>query len=319
MDSIPILDFENAMKHELKLWLVVALWGISYLVLPLGVTAMGAGAFTLLRFLTTLPILFLIMAVRRDFHMERRDWMRIALIGIVGTTGYQATFAAAVGGTTTANAAIIFSLSPVFPVLIQHAAGREKASAINGLGLALAFAGGVVMVLSNRGPVSLASEHLGGDALMLLAALLWALTAFLSEPCLKRYGGLKTTAWSLLSGVLGLGLLFGGDCMRLDWPGLPHAAWGALAFAVVGATVIGVVMFYDALPHLGTRQVMSARYLIPAVAIVCSCLVTQTMLSLPQLAGIALALCGVMLTKHQGAPASPRSLQQPSPRWQQDA
>ncbi|KVS41039.1 DMT family transporter [Burkholderia ubonensis] len=289
------------MKHEAKLAIVVFIWGINYLVIPYGVGAMGSGPFTLMRFAITLPILFMLMGLRRDFRVERADWGRIALIGIAGTTGYQAAFAAAVDQTTTTNAAILFSLSPIFSVILNCVSGREKPIIVNWIGLAIAFAGGAVMVMSDGQVVSLESKHLTGDVLMLLAAILWAVTAFLSEGCLKKYGGLKTTAWSLPSGIAGLILFSGTATARLDLTSVPASAWWSLAFAIMGATVIGVVMFYDALPHLGTRQVMSSMYLIPAIAIVSSCVLTQTWLTKAEIVGIALALFGVTLAKRKVA------------------
>jgi len=297
------------MKHEAKLAIVVFIWGINYLVIPYGVGAMGSGPFTLMRFAITLPILFMLMAWRRDFRIDREDWGRIALIGIAGTTGYQAAFAAAVDLTTTTNAAILFSLSPIFSVILNYVTGREKPTVVNWLGLAIAFIGGAVMVLSDGQGVSVESKHLIGDAMMLLAAILWAVTAFLSEGCLKKYGGLKTTAWSLPSGVAGLVLFSGSAYARLDLTSIPGSAWWSLAFAILGATVIGVVMFYDALPHLGTRQVMSSMYLIPAIAILSSCVLTRSWLTGAELAGIALALFGVMLAKRKTGDALPMSVE----------
>ncbi|KUZ26759.1 DMT family transporter [Burkholderia territorii] len=295
------------MKHEAKLAMVVFIWGVNYLVIPYGVGAMGSGPFTLMRFAITLPILFMLMAWRRDFRIDRGDWGRIALIGIAGTTGYQAAFAAAVDLTTTTNAAILFSLSPIFSVILNYMTGREKPTVVNWLGLAIAFIGGAVMVLSDGQGISVESKHVTGDALMLLAAILWAVTAFLSEDCLKKYGGLKTTAWSLPSGVAGLIVFSGSAYARLDLAGVPASAWWSLTFAILGATVIGVVMFYDALPHLGTRQVMSSMYLIPAIAIVSSCVLTRSWLTGAELAGIALALFGVTLAKRKTGDTLPMS------------
>lgn len=296
------------MKHEAKLAIVVFIWGVNYLIVPFGVGAMGAGPFTLIRFAATVPILYAMMWWRQDFRVERSDWGKMVLIGLTGTSGYQAAFAAAVDLTSTVNAAILFSLSPIFSVLLNYAMGREKPALINWIGLLIAFVGGAVIVTRDGGLTNLASGHQTGDALMLLAAFLWALTALLSEGCLKKYGGLKTTAWSLPAGVVGLVFFAGHPLLSLHMASVPASAWCSLAFAILGATVIGVVMFYDVLPHLGTRQVMSSMYLIPVVAIVCSCAWNRTWLTAAEIAGIALALSGVVLARRNAAYNSLKSV-----------
>lgn len=290
------------MSYEVKLLLVIFMWGINYVIIPHGLGPFGAGPFTLLRFGLTLPLLFLLLLRQRDFSIARADWKMMVLIGLLGTAGYQAAFAAAIDATTTTNAAILFSLSPIFSVLINRLSGREIPGWTNWLGLLLAFSGGLLLVLSDGGSFTINSSHQKGDLLMLAAALLWALTAFFSEGCLRKYGGLKVAAWSLPSGIAGLALYAGADTAHLDFSSLPGTAWLALLFAILGATVIGVVLFYDAVPHLGTRQVMSYMYLIPVIAILTECVVFGVRLNGMQISGAILALLGVALARKKSKP-----------------
>jgi len=300
------------MNYEAKLFLVMLMWGVNYVIIPYGLGPFGAGPFTFLRFGLTLPILFLLLLHRRDFFIAFADWKRMALIGLLGTAGYQITFAAAVEATTTTNAAILFSLSPIFSVLINRLSGREIPGWTNWLGLFLAFSGGLLLVLSEGSSFTINSSHKKGDLLMLAAALLWALTAFFSEECLRKYGGLKVTAWSLPFGVAGLALYAAFDTASLDFSSLPGTAWLALFFAILGATVIGVVLFYDALPHLGTRQVMTYMYLIPVIAILTECAVFGVRLNGMQILGAILALLGVALTRKKTKPSGNLDVLPPS-------
>lgn len=287
------------MGHEARLLLVVLAWGCNYLVLPHGVSPMGAGPFTLLRFACTLPLLLLWWWWRQGPVVRREDWPRLALFGLIGIAAYQAVFAAAVHATSTTNAAILFSLSPIFGVLLSRITGRDVPSVLNWLGLLLAFGGGWVLVMARVPGVGVSFSHLEGDLLMLAAALLWAVAAHVAEPVLKKYGGLTVTTWGLPCGLVGLALWAGGDALRLDWGLQPWGAWASLAFSVLMATVVGVVLFYDAVPHLGSGKVMSYMYLTPVVAILVSCLIQRQGLSSMQVVGIVLALVGVGLARHR--------------------
>lgn len=298
------------MGHEVRLLWVVLAWGCNYWVLPHGVAAMGAGPFTLARFACTLPLLALLWVWRKAPPVRREDWPRVAVFGLIGIAAYQAVFAAAVHATTTTNAAILFSLSPIFGVLLSRVTGREHPSALNWMGLAMAFGGGWVLVMARTPEASLSFEHLEGDLLMLSAALLWAVAAYVAEPVLKKYGGLTVTAWGLPTGLVGLGLWAGADALHVPWTNLPWAAWASLAFAVLLATVLGVVWFYDAVPHLGSGKVMSYMYLTPVVAILVSCVLDGQWVTALEAVGIGLALLGVWLARRRSAArvALPRGL-----------
>lgn len=285
------------MNHERKLFLVVLVWGVNYLILPYGVSWFGTGAFTFLRFALTMPALFLLLWKRDDLAIDVNDIPILCCIGLIGTTGYQATFAAAVHLTSTANAAVLFSLSPVFSMILNKVAGRDNPRLSNWFGVLLAFVGGVVLVLGSGRELTFGANQITGDMLMLVAALLWALSTFVSERVLKKYGGLKVTAWSLPAGILGLLLFSTAELATVSFDAVPASAWWSLTFAVVGATVIGVVLFYSAIPHLGARKVMTYMYLVPVIAILLSSVVFETELSTQQIAGIGMSLLGVFLAR----------------------
>lgn len=299
------------MSHEQKLFLVVLVWGINYLILPYGVSWFGTGAFTFLRFALTLPPLFLLLWKRKNLAIDASDVPILCCIGLIGITGYQTTFAAAVHLTSTANAAVLFSLSPIFSMILSKIAGRDNPRLSNWFGVLIAFIGGVVLVLGSGRELAIGASHVTGDILMLIAALLWALSAFISEKALKKYGGLKVTAWSLPAGIVGLLLFSAGELTSVSFDGAPISAWLSLAFAIAGATVIGVVLFYDAIPHLGARKVMAYMYLVPVIAIFMSSIVLGAGLSVQQIAGISMSLLGVYLARHRSPIEATETIQHP--------
>lgn len=287
------------MSHERKLFLVVLAWGVNYLILPFGVSWFGSGVFTLLRFGLTLPALFLLLWRKNDLVIDVCDIPVLCCIGMIGTTGYQTAFAAAVQLTSTANAAILFSLSPMFSMILSWLVGRDNPTVVNWCGALLAFAGGVLLVRGSGREFSFDGNYATGDALMLVAALLWALAAFISEDPLKKYGGLKVTAWSLPAGVIGLLLISWDGLTTVSFGAAPISAWLSLLFSILGATVIGVVFFYDAIPYLGARKVMVYMYLVPVIAIFSSCIIFKAGLTIPQITGIGMSLLGIYLVRYR--------------------
>ena len=287
------------MRYEIGLLFVAIVWGLNYRILPAGVQEFGAINFTIWRFVFSSALLLVLLTVIKNVQFRREDLFPIILVGLVGTTAYQFTFAAGVAETNAVDAAIIFSLAPIFTLGINAITGREKIRLHHYLGGVMAVVGTAIVVTRNSIP-SMGTEHLFGNALMLLAAFLFALYAHVSEHLLKTYGGIHITAWSGLFGAMGLVAIGMASGELIEHPSIDvasNAALWSLLFAIIGATVFGVSVFYAAVPHIGSRRVMATMFLVPVVAILVDFSLGTATLGLRELLGITLVLCGVYLTK----------------------
>lgn len=292
------------MFYELRLLLVAVVWGLNYKILPLGISELGAGPFTFWRFLFSVPLMFALLIPKQQYKIAKSDMLRLAYIGVIGTSAYQWVFAAGIARTSTVEAAMLFSLSPAFAVVLNSISGRDRPKSHQVTGIVLATIG-TYLIVTRTSNLELKTSHALGNALMLLAAFLWAFYAFASENLLKKYGGIRVSAWSAAFGTIGLAAVFWPEFSPNKVLALTPQATFALIFAVFGATVFGVVMFYATIPHLGSRRVMATMYLVPVIAI-CADFVTGT--SLPDIrewVGIALVFSGVVLAK---SPTLPKKL-----------
>jgi len=184
---------------------------------------------------------------------RRRFW----LLAFIAVPLNQVLFLVGLSLSTAAHAALLYSLTPLFVLLIAQVALGERMGSRALFGMALAL-GGTIFVLLHRG-LDLSRGPLVGDVLLFLAVVAWAIYTTGGRPMVAKFGSLPTTGWSLIGGTalylpLGLGSLL--------WPAnreqIAHAsgsAWAGILYLSVVTSVIAYLLWYWALGHLAAARV----------------------------------------------------------------
>jgi drug/metabolite transporter (DMT)-like permease len=147
---------------------------------------------------------------------------------------------------------------PLFTALGAAAMGRERVVGLRLAGLGLVVAG---MAVFSAGSFADLPSSWRGDALFILAAILWAVytLAFRQSGLTPWQGAAVVNAWSALL-LLPL----------LAWFGLPRlltAPWGDVAFQALGqgvmAGLLGLVTYMAAVARLGAAKASLSAALVP--------------------------------------------------------
>ena len=228
---------------DLAMLLVAVVWGTSY-----GV-AKGAMAFyPVLGFLAVrfgMTFVALLPALWRASAEERRHaaWAGLPLGGCLLAIFLCETYGLA--HTQASQAAFLISLCVVFTPFAEWALlGCAPARAVVGFA-ALSLLGAALL---SGGP----GGHWGwGDALMVAAAVLRAVTACHTSRLLQRHPAPVMALTAVQSGTMALGCLALGLALPGELPPLPHSSafWWACAYLVAGCTVFAFVAQNWALRH----------------------------------------------------------------------
>lgn len=184
----------------------------------------------------------------------RRDLGRVLLLGLLGVPLNQGLFIAGLERSSPAHAALLYTLTPLFVLLLGVVAGAERIEARKLVGLILAL-GGAAWVVLERTPRTRAAPSLEGDALILTAVLAWALYTTLGRPLVRTYGSIQATAWPLVAGTLLFAPFGAWQAVEVDFPALPATVWWALAYLVLFTSVVAYLCWSYALAHLEPSRV----------------------------------------------------------------
>jgi drug/metabolite transporter (DMT)-like permease len=222
-----------------------------------------------------------------------RDWGRVVLLGLLGTTLFHVLVVTGVHHTSPAHAAILVALSPLFAALLARLLLGERLGARRLGGIGLAFVGVVAIVTRGGG----GTMSWLGDLLSLGASLAWALYTVFGKPLLTRATPLAVTTWAGILGALPL-LPFGlPGLAEVRWGELSTARWLLIAYLSAGTIALANLLWYWALARWPTARVVAFSNLIPLVATAIAVVAGQEALTPALGLGALAVLCGVVVAQ----------------------
>jgi drug/metabolite transporter (DMT)-like permease len=275
--------------------LLVALslvWGGSFLFARIAVAELPPLTLVLAR----VGIAALVLLGVTWLQPSRPDWRTLPLGAflVMGLLNNAIPFSLIFWGQTRIGAglaAILNAATPLFTVLLAHALTRdEKLTRARGCGVALGFAGVVVLI----GPSTLTA--IGGHLLAELAVV----AATFSYACAglfgRRFRGMQPHL--VATGQLcASSLIMAPIVLWLDQPwtiGTPGSRTiGAVLGLALLSTALAYWFYFRILATAGATNLLLVTFLIPPSAITLGVIVLGETLSLPQLLGLALILVGL--------------------------
>lgn len=293
---------------DLVLVVMVLIWGVNYPAIKRALRDFYPMSFNLPRFiLASLFILFLLKVMEKGVPLRRKDWLPILGLALLGHTIYQLLFIYGIYHTSVSNASVIMATSPIFVALLSSFSRYERVKLWTWVGVFLSFFGIYLIVQANSGGWKLGGFSYKGDFLIMGCAVCWSLYTVIAKPLLKRYSPLRLTAVSMALGTLFLIPFSFRELWQQDWHKIAPISWLALVYSFSLAIAIGYTIWYIGVAKLGATRTSVYSNLIPVAAIFFAWVFLEERLTLGQIAGAALVLFGVFLTRI-------RDRELPSPR-----
>lgn len=285
----------------LSLWLVPALWSVNYIVARKAVGVVDPYMLALGRW--AIAALVLIALSHAELWRMRahvlRHWGQFFVLGLLGMVICGAWVYEGARSTSAMNIALIYSFSPVLIGLGAALWLGERFSLRQAVGLVLALAGVVHVVVRGSWAALAQVELVVGDAWILAATVSWAAYALLQK---KWPSPLSATA--RLAAIA-----FGGVVLLIPmtiWEAMQELApaWSTqglwLIVAAALAPGLGAYWIYGwAQKILGASHVATALYLSPLYAGVAAWMVLGEPPGWHHAAGAALILPGIFLVTAQ--------------------
>ena len=275
----------------------VALWCSSFALIKHLVDAgLGAQDVAVGRFVVAWPgFIYLLWRAGGLPGLTRGEALRILVASAGGVTAYHLALNEGERTTASGVAALIVALAPAATLALALAVGLERFAPRRVAGIALAFAGVVVVVLLGSG-ADVSLHGLRGPLLVLVAPLTFAVYNILYKPLLGRYDlPALTAAGGLVGSLLFLPFENAGAVDRFG--ALGAGSWIALAVLGLGATLGGYVTWSIALRGLEPSRAMSYLYCVPPLAVVIGAVFLDEPVTLWLLLGGALVIGGMAVAQ----------------------
>ena len=308
LNGNPLLGSGSSFKYHLVAFVVVAIWGSTFvstkMLLLAGLTP--AQIFTL-RFIIAYVLLLVYSLVMqksrgKSFLLFSKCWQDEVLmfaLGITGGTLYFLTENSAMNYTTTTNTSLIVSLSPlVASFLISLFFRSLRLTRVQALGSLMAALGVVVVVLNGHFVLHLSPL---GDSLAFGAALCWGFYSMLMIPANLKYDTIFVTRKVFIYGLLAMipyFLLFPEESQIFNFSTLQSFNSSILLNLLFLGCVASMLCFLAwnwVLKKLGAVVATNYVYFNPVTTILFAWAILSEQITIYFLLGTALILLGMFL------------------------
>lgn len=292
---------------ELGVLVAVAVWSANFVVVKASIGVLGPLTFTGARYVVASLTLLAILHHRQGTIRPPAGQTRVLLgLGVLGFGIYQVLWTIGLTRISAGDSALIIAASPVLTALLAGAVGMDRLTPPKLAGGLIAFAG-VAAVITAGHDLSLGSSLLG-DGLTLAAALLWAVYTVGGTRVLRWVDPLAATTWTVVAGTIVLVPLGIGEAVLQPPSGITPLTLVAILYSGALAAGISNVLVFNAIRFVGPTRASSIQFLTPAGAVALGALFLQEPVGIAQIAGGAVIVLGVWLTRRPTVvPAAVRS------------
>ena len=278
---------------------IATIWGASFVLMDIGLAAFEPGLISLLRVGLGALALLAVPRARRT-RIDREDWPRVALLGVVWMGVPLLLFPVAQQWIDSSVAGMINGAMPLTvaawsALLLGRLPGRAQA-----VGLLVGFAGIVAIALPELPLGRLATSGTSltalGTGLVFLATVLYGLAANLAVPLQQRYGAL-----AVLLRAQGVALVVIAPFGLAALPGSRFALGPALAMVPLGVlgTGLAFVLMATLIGRVGGPRGSIAIYFVPVVAMLLGVIALGETIHPLAIAGTGLVLIGAWRTSRR--------------------
>lgn len=282
---------------DLLLLCMALIWGVNFAVVKYGTGQLAPLAFTSARITLAAVVLLALVALGGGAMPRGRDRLALLGLGALGNGVYQVLFVLGIARTRAGDAALLIAATPAFMAMIGRMRGTEHTGARGALGIALSLVGIALVIFGDSGGDAGGTSSLLGDALILAGSLCWSLYSVLLKPYADRVDGVALSAVTMVGGAIPLLLVSAPAIVATPWDAVSSGGWAAVLYSGILGMVVAYLCWYRGVRVLGpTRTAMYAN-LQPVIALGVAWATLHESPHLPQLAGAALIMGGLVLTR----------------------
>ncbi|SMO59646.1 DMT family transporter [Fodinibius sediminis] len=292
------MNFSKKSLVEFSLLAVAFIWALNFSVIKSALSEIDPLSFNGLRFIFAAAAVWIVLLYRGQlFTIPPEDWLPLLGMGLLGNLVYQGLFIIGIDYTYAANAAVMLGTIPIWVALFSHLFNLERMNLTKAMGVVLAFGGIVFIMAGGNESLSIDSDSLLGDLVIIAAAIVWGGFTLLSKSFLDRYTPIQFSAIMATIGSIVLFLIGLPNILTLEWSSISKAAYGGVFYSGFLSIGIAFVIWNYGLQTVGAVHTATYQNLVPVLGLGFGVVLLNEHLTLLQYGGSALVIAGIVLAR----------------------
>lgn len=276
---------------------MMLIWGVNFIVAKIALRHLDPVTLASFRVVLSAALIVPVYLAlpRRAGSFSRGDVWEFVKLGLFGVAINQMCFTIGISYTTVSHSALIVGMGPIYVLMLAWLMGLESMTWKKILGMALAFAG--VVVLAGEQGFSLEGGSLLGDLITLAGSWGFAFYVVLGKKVAPRFDSLEMNTFNYLTGAVLVLPVAVRQALVLDWHAVAWPGWAGLVFMAAFASVLAYLLYFWALRHVSASRLAAFSYLLPVLATVLGIVFLGEPVTKHLLVGGGLVMAGIYLAE----------------------
>lgn len=282
----------------LLLILTTVIWGIQPLCIKWLIAEWSPVTITAMRYYI-IGIALICIAWRSGEAVlpPRSCWLGILGMGITGIGLNNVMQFTGLGLSSVIHCTLIAAASPAITALFASVLIRERLNLKAWTGIAISFAGALMVVSRGSWQVVAKLDFNLGDILFFTAQIAWTTYSIIALAMLRRISAALTTGWAGLMGAI-MVTIYGSITGQLAVNPLDLPLIAAFLYTVIFGGIMAMLFWNIGVKNAGPSVTAIFQNITPVTGMIGGALLFNEVIGITELAGAAAIFIGVYLTTH---------------------
>jgi drug/metabolite transporter (DMT)-like permease len=288
-------------RHAFSWFMLITantLWAASYVAAKFVLRDTSVNLMLALRMsISALVLLPLLIALRKELNLTRKDIPQLALLALAGFVINKILEYGGLALTTASDVALLITSESIFTAALSWILLRERFKRMTGAALLLGLLG-VYMIVERSLVPNIPSGgvlRIIGDLMVVLALLLEAFYTVRGKALLVKHPPLLITAASIVGSMLFWGPSAAWEILTTGWHPLGLVAWLGVLWMALMSTVVAYFAWFRGLASVDGSAAASALFVQPLLGTVLAIVLLNEQLTPMTVIGGMLIMLSVYL------------------------
>src|SRR5436309_7551043 len=262
-------------RHTFSWFLLITanvLWACSYVAAKFALRDISVDIMLALRMtISAIVLLPLLIAMRKQLHLTRRDIPQLIVLATVGFVINKLLEYGGLALTTASDVALLIASESIFTAILSWVLLRERFKPLTGFALLLGFIG-VYLIVERSFIPNIPSGggiwRIIGDLLVILALLIEAFYTVRGKVLLIKYPPLLITAASIVISTLFWMPVAAWEILSVGWHPLGLVAWLSIGWMALMSTAIAYLAWFQGLAKVDGSAAAATLFIQPLLGTV---------------------------------------------------